>query len=295
MKLQGDKTDARELLAVALARQGVLLDVIEAVVQVVAERLRLLVAEAETARSPSAELDKVPVKVALTVLDSAKGLLEGLHIKLLRRRAAAVGLEGEDEQLLVVVRPVQRGDRDAVTPSCTACGQVDGACQACGDGFVLTDQRCRPFAEIDQCTEAHDSVCTHCAFWHRPNASRTGCESHAVWWVILLGVLVVLVCFVLAVVLIAGLVRWFIGFKKRQKQERTTCFFKMDRSNVRFTSLGSGLCTSKQTVCFEDSLPLDMKVASGCASATKADASRRSSCSSTVGTLRRPRSGSLRR
>ena len=138
-----------------------------------------------------------------------------------------------------------------VTPSCAACGQVDGVCQACGDGFVLTDQRCRPFAEIDQCTEAHDSVCTHCTFWHRPNASRTGCESHGVWCVILLGVLVVLVSFVLAVVIIAGLVRWFMGFKKRQKQERTTCFFKMDRSNVSFISLGSGIFVSQRCVEFE--------------------------------------------
>ena len=68
--------------------------------------------------------------------------------------------------------------------------------------------------------------------------------------------LVVLVCFVLAVIIIAGLVRWFMRFKKRQKQERTTCFFKMDRSNVSFVSLGSGILVSQRCVELEGKLSL---------------------------------------
>ena len=143
------------------------------------------------------------------------------------------------------------------TPSCTACGQVDGMYEACEDGFVLTDQRCRPFAEVDQCTEAHDSVCTRCTFWHRPNPSHTGCESHAVWWVILLAVLVVVACFIIAVVAIAQLVRWFMRLKKRQQQKRTTCVFAMKNSNISFVSLGSGVVVSQRRVECEGKLSVD--------------------------------------
>ena len=105
--------------------------------------------------------------------------------------------------------------------------------------------------------KAHDSVFTRCTFWHRPDGSRARYESRVVWWVISLAVVVVVACFVLAVVAIAGLVRFFVHLKKRQKQVLTTCLFQIDRGNVHFTSHGSVLPTSTQTVIFEDRLPVD--------------------------------------
>ena len=38
---------------------------------------------------------------------------------------------------------------------------------------------------VEECTAVSVSVCTACTFWHRPTADGTGCETHAVQWVII--------------------------------------------------------------------------------------------------------------
>ena len=40
---------------------------------------------------------------------------------------------------------------------------------------------------------------TACAFWHRPTGERTGCEAHAVWWVVLIAVAAAVALTVVAV------------------------------------------------------------------------------------------------
>ena len=165
-----------------------------------------------------------------------------------------------------------------VTPSCTECRQVDGTCEACEDGFVLTDQRCRPFAEIDQCTEAHDSVSTFPALWKRPNPSRTGCESHSVWWVILLGVLVVFICFVIAVTVIAGLVLCFNNFKKRQQQERTPWFFEVKNGNFSLHHASRSYVLLTRRSCLRVSYLSTRITMNSCGSSKTADTNRRPKC-----------------
>ena len=68
---------------------------------------------------------------------------------------------------------------------------------------------------VTQCTEASVSRCTKCAFWHGPTLDGTAREAHAVWWLILL---VVLLCAVALAVLVALVVavNWLM---KRQRAE----------------------------------------------------------------------------
>ena len=86
---------------------------------------------------------------------------------------------------------------------CHECGETFDACATCDatqclscvDDHVLISDGCVPHASVGHCTEAADSKCTKCSFWHRPTSDGTACERHAVWWVVLL-----------CVVLVAGLV-----------------------------------------------------------------------------------------
>ena len=78
---------------------------------------------------------------------------------------------------------------------------------------------------------AADSVCTACAFSHRPTPSNTAHEAHAVGSVVLITVVgliviaVIVVCFVVLVNRVMHKVRV-------AKQRETTRIFEMSRSNV---------------------------------------------------------------
>ena len=48
---------------------------------------------------------------------------------------------------------------------------------------------------------------TACEFWHRPTGERTGCEAHAVWWVVLIAVVAAVALLAAAVALTVVAVR----------------------------------------------------------------------------------------
>ena len=70
----------------------------------------------------------------------------------------------------------------AHTPWCTRCDAQ--SCWSCAPDHVLVDGKCVDFNDVEFCTEASDSKCTGCTFWHAPNADGTACQTRSVWWVI---------------------------------------------------------------------------------------------------------------
>ena len=115
---------------------------------------------------------------------------------------------------------------------CAAC--TEEACYGCVADYVLSGGLCIHFTNITYCAAAGDSRCTKCSFWHAPTVSGDECTTRAVWWVVLLTVLVTIIIFFCAVASITCAVNVLFRIKQRWDVSRTVCIFAMRRSNVKF-------------------------------------------------------------
>ena len=153
--------------------------------------------------------------------------------------------------------------KDRTCAACNAthtdCVQCDeDACGACVADYVLSSGACLHFKNVAHCTAADNSKCTKCSFWHKPSADGLSCQTHAVWWVILVAVLVVLFALAVVVVVVVVVVNAVMRRFRAHKQSATTCIFKMARSNVSFIPTHHpAVCVDKTTVVFEGTLPVD--------------------------------------
>lgn len=142
---------------------------------------------------------------------------------------------------------------------CAVCDRE--ACTGCVSDHVLKGEDCLPFSNITHCTAASNSRCTKCSFWHAPTSDGTACETHAVWWVILLGVLFCVIVFVLVVVVCIVVTQAILRKRRREEQRMTTCIFKMDRSNVSFVSTRQkGVVVNKREIVFDqEAIPVGVE------------------------------------
>ena len=100
-------------------------------------------------------------------------------------------------------------------------------------------------------------MCTQCSFWHRPTRDGTGCEAHAVWWVIRLIILLCAVVIAALVALVVAAVNWAMKRLKQHEQARTVCVFVMKRSNINIIPLGDGLVASTHCLEFDGKLAVE--------------------------------------
>ena len=89
--------------------------------------------------------------------------------------------------------------------------------------FVTPNGNCIAVSNVAHCTAASNSMCTQCSFWHRPTRDGTGCEAHAVWWVIHLIILLCAVVIAALVALVVAAVNWAMKRLKQHEQARTVC------------------------------------------------------------------------
>ena len=113
---------------------------------------------------------------------------------------------------------------------------------------------CVPHTSVAHCTAAADSVCTACAFSHRPTPSNTAHEAHAVWFVVFFIVVVGLIVIAVIVVCFVVLVDRIMREVRVANQRETTCIFEMSLSDLTFESArhGSDVVLNKHVVVFED-------------------------------------------
>ena len=105
---------------------------------------------------------------------------------------------------------------------------------------------CVPHTSVADCTAAAESVCTACAFSHRPTLSNTAHEALAVWFVVFFIVVVGLIVLVATIVVIrvVVLVNRVMHKVRVAKQRETTCIFEMSRSDLTFESARHGRSSS---------------------------------------------------
>ncbi|ELP94289.1 protein serine/threonine kinase, putative [Entamoeba invadens IP1] len=132
--------------------------------------------------------------------------------------------------------------------SCLTCLLLNNKCTSCGDTQVLVDSKCLNVSEISNCNEVTKSKCSKCTFWHVPSDDGTYCNSKAVWWVILIIVLFILLVVIIVIILIMILFNYLLQRKHEKKLEKTTTLFSMNKSNIQFVRLPSGICISPDQI-----------------------------------------------
>ncbi|KAL7714433.1 Protein serine/threonine kinase [Entamoeba marina] len=135
--------------------------------------------------------------------------------------------------------------------NCTSCMYLN-RCTSCIKDYILINEECINYQEIDNCKEVTDSKCTKCSFWYTPNLDKTGCNKHVVWWVI-----VIMIIIILFVGIIMGLIFYFLTkivvehhFRKRQNKNAN--IFLIKNSDIVFTkSLDSSIVVDKTNINFD--------------------------------------------
>ncbi|ELP84301.1 protein serine/threonine kinase, putative [Entamoeba invadens IP1] len=137
---------------------------------------------------------------------------------------------------------------------CSVCSSSD-ECTSCFDNYVLLDLNCVWYTTIDKCVESRNSVCTKCDFWDRPSDNGKYCETHAVWWVILLSIIGVFLFFMFLIFITAFIIFKNISAKKALADAN---LFKMNKSNITFRDLGDGILSNCDTMEITRNEPFDI-------------------------------------
>ncbi|ELP88790.1 protein serine/threonine kinase, putative [Entamoeba invadens IP1] len=135
--------------------------------------------------------------------------------------------------------------------NCDKCNSV-GVCTSCSPNYILINSNRTIGSNVSQCTKVDNSKCATCTFWYAPSSDGTSCAKKAVWWVILVGIfLIILVLFVVFVVTIFITLK-IVKRKKEHKNRKKTCFFTMSKSNISFHKTNTPeVVVNKNEIVFE--------------------------------------------
>ena len=144
--------------------------------------------------------------------------------------------------------------------NCKTCMTKENSCTTCNDDHVNVDNICIKYTLIDKCKKAKDSKCFKYSFWHKPSPNGSQCNSHVeVWLVVLIVLFGVIILLAVTTVLTYFLVKEIIVTKKRRELQKTTCIFKMNRSNITFHSIGKGIQTNFKEIHFNEDQQLKVE------------------------------------
>ncbi|ELP95026.1 protein serine/threonine kinase, putative [Entamoeba invadens IP1] len=136
--------------------------------------------------------------------------------------------------------------------NCTMCTSLD-QCQSCNDEYVLIDNKCYAKSDIMRCIEVKQSQCTKCEFWYTPRHKGTYCTKKAVWWVIVLCLLVFLVLSIALLILVYLSFGWMYAKRVEKKQEIQCCVFDIESSNINFKhKITRGVLSNRKCIEFDD-------------------------------------------
>ncbi|ELP94835.1 protein kinase domain containing protein, partial [Entamoeba invadens IP1] len=128
---------------------------------------------------------------------------------------------------------------DSITPFCVNCNTHSGQCTSCVSSYILSGQSCVLFSTIEHCKKEHNSKCSKCSFWYIPSEDGDHCDTHAVWWFILIWVLFVIIVVIIITLIICFSVKYIMQYMKLEEQRKKTAIFDMDKSNISFMKLGT--------------------------------------------------------
>ena len=91
----------------------------------------------------------------------------------------------------------------------------------CIDDYVLIKGECKHYKNITNCKTTKDNKCKTCTFWHKPDESGTECKSHAVLWVLFLGILLIIIIFIIFIIIVYFIIKKIFKHKQDKEEEET--------------------------------------------------------------------------
>ncbi|ELP93726.1 tyrosine kinase, putative, partial [Entamoeba invadens IP1] len=131
-------------------------------------------------------------------------------------------------------------------PNCLSCDS-ETVCTSCFDNFVFSMTKCVDMVLIQHCTSAKNGLCVTCenGFILKNNFCK---EKTKIWvYIVILFSIILLIIIIISIIILP---LYFI-FKKHKNTEEKT-IFKMERSNLIFTSLDSVLSSNKKLIDFDN-------------------------------------------
>ena len=138
--------------------------------------------------------------------------------------------------------------------NCIQCSSVDYCTSCIEDNILYTtsnNQYCGHYENTKYCKSSSDNKCDKCSFWHEPDNSGTKCNSHVVWWVIVIAVLVIIIIFIIIIVFITRIIKYIIESKREKEMQKKVCIFNMKRSNVKFSMSVNKVLWNKEVLTFD--------------------------------------------
>ena len=128
--------------------------------------------------------------------------------------------------------------------NCYTCDNGD-TCTSCLNDQILIDGKCQPMSMVSNCLKVDDGKCTECSFWYQPSEDGTKCNEHAVWWVILLGLIGCGIILLLIALLISWLLKYIIQIKNATDGYT---ILNMEETNMEMEELTEEITANRSTM-----------------------------------------------
>ncbi|ELP93756.1 hypothetical protein EIN_322690, partial [Entamoeba invadens IP1] len=145
--------------------------------------------------------------------------------------------------------------------NCISC-QTEDVCTLCEiTDFVLVNNNCTHFSDIEWCLKASNSKCNKCKVNYKPSEIGDSCLYSLNLGIavgIPISIVIVIIIIVTTIIVVTVIL---IQRKKERIKEKNVCTFKMDRSNIQMSKLNSILLSNKKLLKFDldtdDAIPVD--------------------------------------
>ena len=134
---------------------------------------------------------------------------------------------------------------------CSSCSDSNH-CQSCEEEYVLKENKCIHYTEMEHCQKAAKSHCQKCSVLYKLNDNKNECVL-MFGWIIGLPILISVIIIVIVIIILVIILR--IIDKKKGYQELSNDNIKIlqiSKSDIQFTKLNNIIVSNKQILNFND-------------------------------------------
>ena len=135
---------------------------------------------------------------------------------------------------------------------CLTCTN-ENTCQSCLEEYVLKENKCVHYKQIQHCLKASNSVCLECEKEYSLNTNKNECYKPPETNIVPIVVPIVVVVFIIIVVIIVIIVLFVYRQVKKEKEiKKTICVFDYKKSNILLEELKDNILSNKKELTFND-------------------------------------------
>ena len=126
----------------------------------------------------------------------------------------------------------------------------ENQCQSCKVEYVLKDNKCIHYTQVEHCKSASNSQCQQCEEEYELNDNKNECNKPLNIGLIIGIPSAFVVIIILIIIIIIVLIILKIQRQKEKEKMENICIFKMSKTNIKFIEINEMIKSNKQIIKF---------------------------------------------